>query len=436
MALLDAGFFLIPVLVVIAPLLARGLGRWVRVPIVVFELALGILVGPGVLGWVAVSDILELLSSFGLAMLFFMAGCEIDVAAVRGRPAVRAGLGWGISLVAGIAAGWLIAPGEAAVFIGVALSSTALGALLPILRDAGELATPWGRAVTAVGAVGEFGPLLAISLFLGSRDLGTASIVLGIFVLVAAAGIVFAARFQHGHIHRLVNSTLHTSGQMAMRFVLLILGALVALSIWLDLDMLLGAFAAGVLWKLLMRNADEPVREAVESKVEAVAFGFFIPLFFVYTGVSFDLHAVLADWRVMVLVPLLLLVLLVVRGLPATLAAPPGAARRDRGALLLLGSTGLPIIVAVTAIGVDRGVLSTGIAAALVGAGMLSVLLYPFLGMALRGDRSVVTSPAFDPIALDVTPATRSRPPGRWATRSTRWSARRDERSGPGEGVG
>lgn len=408
MSLLDTGFFLIPVLAVLAPLLARGLGRWVRVPIVVFELALGIVVGPDILGWVMASEIFDQLSSFGLAMLFFMAGCEIEVAAVRGRPAVRAGIGWLISLGVGIGAGWLIAPGEPAVFIGIALASTALGALLPILRDAGELSTPWGRAVTAVGAFGEFGPLIAISLFLGTRNLGAATVVLAFFVVIAAAGIIFAVRFEHGHLHRLVNATLHTSGQMAIRILLLILGSLVAVSIWLDLDMLIGAFAAGIVWKLLMRNAQEPVREAVESKVEAVAFGFFVPLFFLYTGVSFDLAGVLGDWRTTLLVPGFLLALLVVRGVPSAFAAPEGSSRRDRWALLFLGATGLPIIVAVTTIGVDNGILPTGIAAALVGAGMLSVLLFPFLGMALRGDRSVVTSPAFDPVVLDVSPATRA----------------------------
>jgi Kef-type K+ transport system membrane component KefB len=409
MALLDAGFFLLPLLAVLAPLAARGLGRWVRVPVVVFELTLGIVVGPSVLGWVGSTEILELLASFGLAMLFFMAGSEIDFAALRGRSAARAGAGWLVSLAAGLGIGWFVAPGEPAVFIGIALSSTALGALLPILRDAGELATPWGRAVTAVGAVGEFGPLLAISLFLGSRDIGVSSIVLGAFIAVAAGAVFFAARFEHGHIHRLVTSTLHTSGQVAVRIVFLMLGALVALSIWLDLDMLLGAFVAGVLWKLLMRNAMPPLREAVESKVEAVAFGFLVPLFFLYTGVSFDLEAMGGSWQTLVLVPIFLATLLLVRGVPASFAAPRGAAARDRTALGLLGATGLPIVVAVTSIGVADGTLDSGTAAALVGAGMLSVLLYPFIGMALRGDRSVVTSPAFDPVVLDVRPATRTR---------------------------
>src|SRR5690606_24834732 len=103
----------------------------------------------------------------------------------------------------------------------VALASTALGTLVPILRDAGELGTPFGRVASAVGAVGEFGPLVAISLFLGGRELGAATIVLGAFALVAGAGIVIALRVPHGRLHAFVRSSLHTSGQFAVRVVIL-----------------------------------------------------------------------------------------------------------------------------------------------------------------------------------------------------------------------
>lgn len=398
MSVVQSGFFFIPILAVLAPLVARGLGRWVRVPIVVFELVLGIIAGPSLLGWIQPIDLFDQLANFGLAMLFFMAGAEIQFGAIAGRPVRRASLGWLISLVAGIVAGFVLAPGAGAVVIGVALCSTALGTLMPILRDAKELDTPFGQAITAVGAVGEFGPLVAISLFLGTRELGVATLVLVGFVIIAALAIWAAMKMDHGRLHRIVNATLHSSGQVAIRFVFLILGGLVAVSIWLDLDMLLGAFTAGIVWQLIMRNAEEPAREAVESKVEAIAFGFFVPIFFIYTGVTFDLAALVADWRILVLLPIFAILLLVIRGLAARLAAPVGATRRDRWALTFLGATGLPIIVAVTGIGVDEGYIGSGIASALVGAGMLSVLLYPLIGMTLHGDRSVVTTPAYDPI--------------------------------------
>lgn len=384
------------VLAVLAPLVARFLGRWVRVPIVVFELLLGILVGPALLGWAQPSDVVDLLSNFGLAMLFFMAGSEIELSALQGRTGRRAAGGWIISLALGIAAGWLVAPGEGAVVVGVALCSTALGTLLPMLRDEGELKTPFGKSISAIGAVGEFGPLIAISLFLGGRDPGLATIVLLLFVLVAGLTIWWAFRVPQGALHRLVNASLHTSGQFAVRFVAFALAVLVSLSIVLDLDMLLGAFTAGVVWRLIMRDAKEADRRAVESKVEAVAFGFLVPFFFIYTGITFDLQALFDQPTLFLLLPVGLIMLLVIRGLPSTLAAPEGATRRDRVAVALYGATGLPIIVAVTAIGVDEKLISSGLASALVGAGMLSVLLYPLIGTMVRRERVSAPSTTFE----------------------------------------
>jgi Kef-type K+ transport system membrane component KefB len=210
---------------------------------------------------------------------------------------------------------------------------------------------------------------------------------------------VFAAvRVPNGRLHEIVTSTLHTSGQFAVRVIILILAALVALSLVLDLDMLLGAFVAGVVWQLVMRNAPEPDRAQVESKVEGLAFGVFVPVFFVYTGVTFDLRALIEDPRDALLVPVFLVLLLLVRGLPTLLSIPAGASGRERGAMVFLGATGLPIIVAVTAIGVDAGILREGLGAALVGAGMLSVLLFPLVGMSLRGvrERDLAREPADD----------------------------------------
>jgi len=384
---LEPTLLVIPILAVLAPLMTRGLGRWVRVPVVVFELVLGILVGPAVLGWAVPSEFVDTLSEFGLAMLFFVAGTEIEFGSFRGRLGRRAGVGWLISIAAGVAAGFLLAPGEAAIVIGIALCSTALGTLLPILRDAGEMRSPFGQAVAAVGAVGEFGPLVAISIFLGGREPGLSTVILGLFAVVAALAIWLAFRVPRGAMHSFVSSTLHTSGQFAIRVVFLILAALVALSIVLDLDLLLGAFTAGIIWRLLMRDASEPDREAVESKIEGVAFGFLVPVFFIYTGVTFDLQALLDDPILFLLLPVALLALFVIRGLPSMLAAPEGSSGRDRLSMALMGATGLPIIVAVTAIGVEEGILTTWQHAVLVAAGMLSVLLFPLVGMALRGER-------------------------------------------------
>lgn len=388
----DVGLVLIPLLAVVAPLLARGIRPVLRVPIIVFELVLGIIAGPAVLGWVEPHAFLEKLSDFGLAMLFFVAGSEIDFARIAGKPMARASAGWAASVLLGVGVGLLFVPGEGAVVVGIALSSTALGTLMPILRDAAELTTPFGRTVTVLGAVGEFLPLVAISVFLSTRTTPVAAAVLLAFVVIAAVVILVAHRLPHGRLHALVRTTLHTSDQFGVRFVLLLVAALVGLSVLLDLDMLLGAFVAGAVWRIIMAQAPRPDAEAVESKVEALAFGFLVPIFFLYTGVTFDLASLVASPAALTLVPLFLVALLVIRGSAAQLSAPRSMTVRDRTALGLLAATGLPIIVAVTAIGVDEGMLDSATAAALVGAGMLSVLIYPLLGMTLRGERARVTA--------------------------------------------
>lgn len=388
---------LFPAIAVAAPLLVRGMGRWVAIPLVVFEIVLGLLFGPAVLGWIVPDDFTAVLADFGLAMLFFLAGNEIDFRAIRGRPLSRAAIGWVMSLAAGVGLAALLATHlSAAIFIGIALSSTALGTILPVLRDSGDLRTPFGIAVIALGAIGEFGPLLAISLFLSGRSALLAAVVLVGFAVVAGVAIWLASRGIGKRLHRVITATLHTSGQFAVRLVILLLLALVALSVALDLDMLLGAFTAGVLFRLLLSGAPERDAELVETKLEAVGYGFLVPTFFINTGVTFDLAALVGDPLTLLLLPIFLLLLLLVRGVPSLLAAPPGSSQRDRAATALYGATALPIIVAVTAIGVDQGDLPTGTAAALVGAGMLSVLLFPLIALSLRkrsGDAAEQTPP-------------------------------------------
>ncbi|WP_345764364.1 cation:proton antiporter [Diaminobutyricibacter sp. McL0608] len=376
---------IVPLLAAAAPLLASLIGRVAKIPLVVFEIVLGLIVGPSVLGWVPHSQFVDALANFGLAFLFFMAGNEIDFGAIRGRPLNRAALGWLISLVAGVVIGLLLAPNFAAgIFVGVALTSTALGTLMPVLRDAGELSTPFGRAVTAVGAVGEFGPLIAISLFLSGRRPGVATLVLVGFAVVAALAIWLASRGTHATFHRLVTATLHTSGQFAVRFVVVVIAALVGLSIALGLDMLLGAFTAGVICKILLKGANKEDAEVIEGKLEAVAFGFFVPIFFINTGITFNLKALVTDPHALLLLPIFLVLFLIVRGIPGTFALPVGSTWADRRAMALYSATALPIIVAVTNIGLKEHDLQPGTATALVGAGMLSVLLFPLIALGQR----------------------------------------------------
>jgi Kef-type K+ transport system membrane component KefB len=388
---------LIPAMAVAAPLLASGLGRFVRIPIVVFEIVLGILLGPALLGWVVPDDFTSALAQFGLALLFFLAGSEIDFTRLRGRPLNRSLIGWLLALAVAVGAGTLLADGFAAgVFVGVALTSTALGTIMPVLRDAGELRTTFGTAVIAIGAVGEFGPLIAISLFLSGRRPGGATVVLIAFAVVTGVVIAVSARGSHRRLHRMINATLRTSGQFAVRFVIFVIAVLVALSIVLKLDMLLGAFAAGTIVRLVLRNASPADREIVESKVEAVGFGFLVPIFFISAGLKFDLAALTSSPTALALLGVFTVLLLLIRGMSGLLTTPPGATAADRRAIVLLTATGLPIIVAVTAIGVTSGDLQPSTASALVGAGMISVLLFPLVALGQRRRSTTTTDPQDD----------------------------------------
>jgi Kef-type K+ transport system membrane component KefB len=380
-----ATLLLVFVIAAVAPLLAGALGRWITIPLVVFEIVLGLVLGPAVLGWVVPDDQVDLLASFGLTALFLLAGLEIDFARVGGRVLRRSLVGWLLALAVATVAGVLLARDViAGVYVGVALTSTALGTIMPVLRDTGDLRTPFGTAVIGVGAVGEFAPLIAISVFLSGRRPGIAAVVLLGFVVVASVAIVVSARGTHRHLHRAISASLHSSGQFAVRFVVVLLAALVAVSLALRLDMLLGAFTAGVVARLVLGGATEEDRSLVEAKLEAVAFGFVVPVFFVTTGLRFDLAALTGSVPALLLMVGFAVLLLAVRGLSGLLSAPPGASGADRRALVLLTATGLPIIVAVTGIGTASGDLSKGVASALVGAGMLSVLLFPLLAVGQR----------------------------------------------------
>lgn len=246
-----------------------------------------------------------------------------------------------------------------------------------------------GIAVTALGAVGEFGPLVAISLFFSGREIGPATVVLLGFVVLTGLAVFLAARSRHRFLHAQVTRTLHTSSQFAVRSIMLILTLLVVLSITLGLDMLLGAFAAGILWKVVISRAPEQDRTVIEATVDAIAFGFLVPIFFIDTGIDFDLGALVSSPLTLAMVPLFLVLLLVIRGLPSLLAAPRNSSSAEKRAVALFGATGLPIIVAVTGIGQATGIITSGIASALVGAGMLSVLLFPTLALRQRGRKPV-----------------------------------------------
>ncbi|MEU7122864.1 cation:proton antiporter [Streptomyces zaomyceticus] len=376
---------LIMAIAVLAPLLAYGVGRKLPVPLVIFEILLGILVGPDVLDWAHTDALIDGLSQLGLTMLIFLAGYEIEFGKVRGDTLRRSVWAWLIALALGLATGVLLGGGYTdGVFIGVALTSTALGTVLPVLRDAGDLRGRFGSVVMAFGAVGEFGPIIAMALLLSGRGAGESTALLAVFAALTAGAVHWALRPRPPWFSRIIAKTLHTSGQFAVRFVFLLLAVMLGASQALGLDILLGAFAAGLITRLVLTGAAPESGPEILEKIEGVGFGFLVPVFFVVTGIEFDLASLLDGGRTLLLLPVFLVLFLMVRGGPIWFLAPRDLDRKDRGGLVLYGSTALPLVVAITTIGVDDKAMTAGEAAALVGAGMVSVLVFPLIALKSR----------------------------------------------------
>jgi len=354
-------------------------------PLVVVEIFLGIIVGPPLLGLTHVTPIADLLSQFGLAFLFFLAGFELEPERVRGLPARLAVTTWLISLALafGIAAG-LEAAGVIVnyLFVGCALTTTALGTLTPILRDTGELEEEFGAFVMASGAVGELGPIVLIALLLTSAtNRGVSAILLVLFALLAVLAAIAAPHVRPHRIVVIIERTMEATGQLAVRLSVFVLAALVYLTSRLGLDLVLGAFSAGMLVSIA---AGPESRRLLQPKLDAVAFGVFVPIFFVVTGMRFDLHAVVGEAAGVEKLVLFLGLMLVVRGLPTYVLSRRALPGPDRRALALYASTGLPLIVAVTTLGIAAGQMRASTAAGLVGAGMVSVLVYPVVAGTVR----------------------------------------------------
>jgi Kef-type K+ transport system membrane component KefB len=337
-----------------------------------------------VLDFAQVDDFTTFFGNLGLGMLFFFAGYEIDFERIRGSPLRLAAWGWALSLLLAyaIAAG-LEGLGIVLSFLytGSAMATTAIGTLIPILRDAGELRTSFGTYLLAAGAVGEFGPILLITLVLSTGHPAHEAVILiafvGLAVLVALLTVRTAWRGWP-----LLERTIESSSQLAVRLAVVLVFGLVALASDLGLDLLLGGFAAGLITRAALRGREVT---QFESKLTAVGYGFFIPFFFITSGMKFDLDSLLSSPGALAKLPLLLALFLVVRGLPAVLLYR-GVMEdtRDRAALAFYSATELPLVVAITTIAVEVGKMRSSTAAALVGAAMLSTLIFPLVARGFR----------------------------------------------------
>ena len=372
---------------VLAPLVLGFFPR-IRLPAIVLEIVLGIVVGPSVLGWVKPDLPVSILALIGLAFLLFLSGLEIDVERLRGPilrlTAIRFAVSFAIAIVIGIglrAGGFVKSP----LFVAIVLVATSLGVIVPVLKDSGNIGSSFGQLVIAAASIADFGAIILLSVFFsgkGSTSTAGTLILLGVFGLVVALVGLAIAGFEHSmSLSRVLRRLQDTTAQIRVRAAFLLLIAFTALADSVGLETILGAFAAGALLSLIDCD-DAMTHPQFRLKLEAVGFGVFIPVFFVTSGVRFDLNALFASTSTVARVPLFLLAIYLARGLPAFVYVR--LLGRSRAVIAgVLQATSLPFIVAATQIGVQLGVVTPASAAALVAAGLLSVIISPALGLTL-----------------------------------------------------
>jgi Kef-type K+ transport system membrane component KefB len=381
----ETSLLVIVVTAALAGLLVMLASPKLVIPVVVVELILGIVIGPQVTDLAEVDPTTEFLGNLGLGMLFFFAGYEIDFPRIKGRPMELAGIGWGLSLVLAYGIGGALAAAGVVVsylYTGSAMATTAIGTLIPILSDAGEMRTNFGRYLLGAGAAGEFGPILLVTLILSTTHPLHEALILVLFVALAVATGVLAVRTAWRG-WPLIERTLETSSQLAVRLAVVLVFGLVALAAELGLDLLLGGFVAGMITRVALRGREVTV---FDSKLTAVGYGLLIPFFFVTSGMSFDLDALTGSAEALLMLPLFLALFLVVRGVPALLLYRGILGLRDRVALAFFCATELPLVVAITTVAIEEGHMHSDTAAGLVGAAIISTLVYPLIALRLRRD--------------------------------------------------
>jgi Kef-type K+ transport system membrane component KefB len=381
-----SGLLIVAIVAFLAPLLL-ALTPARRLPEIVLEIVAGIVIGPSVLGWVKIDLPISILSVLGLAFLLFLAGLEVELERLRGRLLAFVGsaflISFGLSLLVGYGlylAGQVISP----LLIAIMLVATGLGIVIPVLKDAGESASDFGQLVIAGAMFAEFGSIILLTLFFSREATGIATklVLLGGFALLAAGfGFAILRLERSKRIAAVLLRLQDTTAQIRVRGAFMLLVGFVALASVLGLETILGAFIAGVILRLV--DGDRMMTHPqFRQKLEAIGFGIFIPVFFVTSGIRFDLAALFSSPSTILRVPIFLAALLFVRGVPALMYRPLVGSRRTVVAGLLQ-ATSLSFIVAASQIGLELGLITKATGAALIAAGLLSVLIFPLLALTI-----------------------------------------------------
>jgi Kef-type K+ transport system membrane component KefB len=383
-----------------------GLVPRLRLPAVALEIVAGIVVGPSVLGWVTVDEPLQVFALVGLSFLLLIAGLEVDFDRLRGRTLELALVGFGISFGLALAAGYLLEAGglvKSPLLIAIAFSATGLGIVIPILKDAGEVETMFGQLVVAAASVAEVGTIVLLSLFFSGESSGVGAklvLLIAFFGFVAAVGFVIVASEHSMRFTATLRRLQDTTAQIRVRAAFVLLVGFTVAAERFGAEAILGSFLAGAIIKLVDRD-QAMTHPQFRVKLEAAGFGVFIPFFFVVSGVKFDGGALFASGSVLLRVPLFLAILLIVRGLPA-LVFRKLADRPRLVAAGLLQATSLSFFVVVSQLGQTLGLITAANGAALIAAGLLSVLIFPLSALTILR-RAEGTDP--EPAVAQASPA-------------------------------
>jgi Kef-type K+ transport system membrane component KefB len=376
----------------VAPL-AIGLAPGLRLPSVVLEIVLGILIGPSVLGWAKADEPVQIMALIGLSFLLLIAGLEVDYDRFRGRLLQVTALGFALSIAIGLligvgldAAGIVSSP----LLIAIMFSATGLGIVIAVLKDAHQVETSFGQLVIAGSSIAEVGTIVLLTLFFSgeSSSLGAKLVLLGLFGILCLAVVVAVTHVEHStRVMETLVRLQDTTAQIRVRGAFVLLTVFVVLASRFGLEAILGAFLAGAILKFVDRD-QAMTHPQFRQKLDAAGFGVFIPFFFVTSGIRYDAGALFEHGSTLARVPLFLAILLAVRGLPALLYRRL-ARNRETAAGALLQATSVGFLVVASQIGQDMGLISSANAAAVIAAGLLSVILFPLGALTiLRRDRN------------------------------------------------
>jgi Kef-type K+ transport system membrane component KefB len=403
----------VPLLIVVTlaclvPVLLSSVRGRLAIPLIVGEIVAGMIVGRSGFGWVSPDNgALVLLKELGFVVLMFLSGMEIDVRSLRGaaplersnwRPFPVAVLNFALTLfLAGVCAVGLQWVGATANpwMMGLILSTTALGVVVPILKEAGLSRTVYGQTILLATVIADFVTMFLISVLVAIISRGLTAEILLVFLLfvaffVAARFGTFLSRVEW--LQKAIEELSHATAQIKVRAAFSILLIFVALAETLGIEIIVGAFLAGAIVSLLRTPED---KELV-SHLEAIGFGFFIPIFFVMVGVDFNLPALLSSPGALLSVPLLLIVAVAVKVLPALVLLVNHTLREALAAGALMCPR-LSLIIAAAAIGEKLGVIDESVNAGIVLIAIVTVTAAPlvflriFPAAQLKVARSAVT---------------------------------------------